>query len=248
MKDKTLRDIVTENFNAASVFEKYGLDFCCKGGISLDEACKQKGLNREQIFSELSDVAYEESSQRYFQWELPFLIDYIVNNHHAYIKTQVPLINFHLEKVIRAHGERHPEVKEVESIFHTQSQGLLNHMMKEENVLFPFIKQLVQSRSLGTEPPQAHFGDISGPIAAMLAEHEEVGGELARLRDLLLDYTPPDDACTTMRLLYQELEAFEKDLHKHVFLENTILFPKAIRIEREFGHEALERSALLHNE
>jgi regulator of cell morphogenesis and NO signaling len=233
--ERTLRDIVTENFNTASVLEKYGLDFCCKGGVTLEEACKAKGLNRGKVAAELSEVIYEESSQRYFQWELPFLIDYILNNHHSYVKNQIPLINLHLEKVVSAHGDRHPEVKEVEGIFHEQSQALGNHMMKEEKILFPFIKQLAESHKIGNELPIAQFGSVSAPIAVMLAEHDDVGNALAHIRELLLDYTPPNDACTTMRLLYHELDAFEHDLHKHVFLENAILFPKATRMEKEFA-------------
>ncbi len=231
--ERSLRDFVTENFNSASVFEKYGLDFCCKGGVSLEEACKVKGLDSDKVTAELSEVTFEESSQRYFHWELPFLIDYIVNNHHSYVKSQIPLINLHLEKVVRAHGERHPEVKEAEAIFFSSGQALTRHMVKEESVLFPFIKQLAQAHTNGCVPPSSHFGSVSGPIAVMLAEHEDVGNELAHIRELLCDYSPPDDACTTMRLLYQELDAFEQDLHKHVFLENSILFPKAIRMEKE---------------
>ena len=123
MNDITLRDIVTENFNAAAVLEKYGLDFCCKGGVSLREACAVKNLDYERIADELSQVKYEESSQRYFRWELPFLVDYIVNEHHSYVKDQTPLIIHHLEKVVQAHGDRHPEVLQVESIFHNSARG-----------------------------------------------------------------------------------------------------------------------------
>ncbi len=231
--ERSLRDIVTENFNSASVFEKYGLDFCCKGGVTLEEACKTKDIDWKKITAELSEVTYEESSQRYFHWELPFLIDYIVGNHHSYVKSQIPLINLHLEKVVRAHGERHPEVKEVEMIFISSGHELTYHMIKEEVVLFPFIKQLVQAHTNGGVPPNSHFGSVSGPMAVLLAEHEDVGNELAHIRELLRDYSPPDDACTTMRLLYQELYAFQQDLHKHVFLENSILFPKAARMEKE---------------
>ncbi len=234
-KERSLRDIVTENFNSASVFEKYGLDFCCKGGVTLEEACKTKDINWERVTADLSEVAYEESSQRYFHWELPFLIDYIINNHHSYVKHQIPLIHLHLEKVVRAHVERHPEVKEAATIFLTVGQELTDHMMKEEVVLFPFIKEIAQAHANRCVPPISQFGSVSRPIAVMLAEHEGVGNELASIRELLRDYNPPLDACTTMRLLYQELDAFEQDLHKHVFLENSILFPKAVRMEKELS-------------
>lgn len=230
-----LRDIVADNFNTASVLEKYGLDFCCKGGISLSEACRTKNINLEKVTRELSLVKYEEASQRYSSWDLPYLIDYIISNHHSYVKNQIPLINLHLEKVARTHGDNHPEIKEAAAIFTVYGKSLEHHMMKEENILFPFIKALAHAYSTGEEMPTLHFGSIDRPIAIMREEHADVGKELAHIRDLLHNYSPPDDACTTMRLLYQELDAFEQDLHKHVFLENATLFPKAIRMEKELS-------------
>ncbi len=237
MNNNTLRDIVSNNFNTASVLEKYGLDFCCKGGVSLQEACAKKNLDYERVAQELSEVSYEESSQRYFRWDVPFLADYIVNEHHSYAKAQTPLIFHHLEKVVQAHGDRHPEVIQAEAVFHSSASALDHHMLREEKVLFPFIKALALARSTGIEPPIAPFGSVGSPIAVMLDEHEIVGEELAHIRSLLDDFTPPEDACTTMKLLYQELDAFEKDLHKHVFLENVILFPKAMKLEGELKQD-----------
>lgn len=230
---KTLRDFVADNFNSASVFERHGLDFCCKGGVSLEEACRLKGLDAETIASELAEVSFDNSAQRYFLWEVPFLIDYIVNNHHAYIRTQTPLIAQHLERVVNAHGQRHPEVIEVRRIFAAMAQDLAQHLGKEEHMLFPFIKALTAASATGGRRPMAPFGSVAAPISMMIADHEDAGSELEQVRQLLDDYTPPDDACTTMRLLYAELEAFEQDLHIHVFLENNILFPKATRSEKE---------------
>lgn len=231
--ERTLREIVSENFASASVLEKYGLDFCCNGGTTLTEACSRKGLDVATIASELATVEADEASPRHIQWELPFLIDYIVNNHHAYVRAQIPLIGLHLSKVERAHGERHPEVYEVAEIFRSESEAFEDHMAKEEQILFPFMKVLYRAHRDGGQLQSPPFGSVAGPIGMMLDEHEQTGDAMARIRGLLADYTPPVDACTTMRLLYKELDAFERDLHKHVFLENAILFPKAIRLEEE---------------
>ncbi|MDP4220426.1 MAG: iron-sulfur cluster repair di-iron protein [Bacteroidota bacterium] len=231
--EKPLSAIVTENFNSASVLEKYGLDFCCKGNMSLKIACESRDLDPETIARELSEVTYEESSQRYFQWELPFLIDYIINNHHSYVREKIPTLFMHLNKISNVHGQRHPEFLEVERIFHKVAEDLSQHMVKEEKMLFPAIKMIAQARAGGEKLPGLPFGSLMGPISVMLSEHETAGEELEQIRDLLNDYTPPEDGCTTIRVTFKELEGFEKDLHKHVFLENSILFPKASRMEKE---------------
>jgi regulator of cell morphogenesis and NO signaling len=228
-----LRDIVTENFNSAAVLEKYGLDFCCKGAMSLKDACLKKNLTAEKVIKDLSELDANESSQRFFCWDIPFLIDYILNNHHAYVRYQTPLISIHLDKVIHEHGEKYPELKEANAVFRIYSKELADHMMKEEKILFPFIKEIARSYETHGDPPHAYFSSIGTPIAIMREEHADVGKELEHIRNLLHNYAPPEDACMTMKLLYKELEAFEHDLHMHVFLENTILFPKSMQMEKE---------------
>jgi regulator of cell morphogenesis and NO signaling len=231
--DTPLRDIVTENFNSASVLEKYGLDFCCKGGMSLKIACQSRDIDPKKIADELSEVTYEESAQRYFKWELPFLADYIVNNHHLYVRELTPLLFMHLDKISRVHGERHPEFLEVEKIFHKVAEDLAQHMMKEEKMLFPAIKMIANAKFTGKKIPAMPFGSVMGPISVMVSEHETAGEGLEKIRELLHDFTPPEDTCTTVKVTFKELEGFEKDLHKHVFLENSVLFPKASRMEKE---------------
>jgi len=233
--DTPLRDIVTENFNSASVLEKYGLDFCCKGNMSLKIACESRDIDPKKIAEEISEVTYEESAQRYFKWELPFLVDYIINNHHSYVRESIPLLFMHLEKIGQVHGERHPEFLEVEKIFHKVAGDLSQHMMKEEGILFPAIKMIANAKFTGKKIPDMLFGSVMGPISMMVAEHEEAGEDMERIRELLNDFTPPEDTCTTVRVTFKELEGFEKDLHKHVFLENSVLFPKAQRLEKAFS-------------
>jgi regulator of cell morphogenesis and NO signaling len=230
--DKTMRDIVLEYNGTAGVLEKYGLDFCCQGMRSLDEACKTKKLDTNAVLEELKATFVDEPGfNRYQRWDVSFLCDYIVNHHHSYVKEALPLIEQHLTKVISVHGERHPELNEVGEIFIQVYQELAQHMMKEEQVLFPYIAEMDRALKLGIPVSPAHFGTVNHPIERMEAEHEFAGEAMDRIRVLLRDYTPPEDACTTMRVTYNELAAFEHDLHQHVFLENAILFPRAKKLE-----------------
>ena len=228
-----LRDIVSENFNSAPILEKYGLDFCCKGAMTLKDACLRKNLDTEKIVLELDKMTRDESSHRFFHWDIAFLMEYIVNHHHSYIRSHAPLISLHLDKVIREHGDKYPELKEANAIFYLYTKELAQHMMKEEKILFPFIKEIAESHAIHGDPPHAYFASIGTPIAIMREEHEGVGRELEHIRSLLNNYVPPEDASITMKLLYKELEAFEHDLHMHVFLENTNLFPRAMSMEKE---------------
>jgi regulator of cell morphogenesis and NO signaling len=231
--DITIRDIVAENFRAAAVFQKYGLDFCCRGNRRVTDACAEQGISPDVIFNDLAKIeTREDTVPRFNAWEPDFLIDYILNNHHHYIRVMLPILYLHTKKIADVHGERHPELLEVASYFAKIGQELEMHMRKEEHVLFPYIKSLVASRRVGMIPAAPPFGSVRNPIAMMEAEHQTAGDEMAMIRTLTNNYTPPDDACTTYRVTFQELEEFEQDLHRHVHLENNILFPKAVALEQ----------------
>ncbi len=220
--------MVLENHHAAVIFEKYGLDFCCRGNQTLDIACKERSLSAEKVAQELLVLPDSPSGMREQQWDIPFLIDYIVNVHHSYIREILPTLRDHLGKVMRVHGHRHPELLRVGQLFQSTTEDLEDHLLKEEAVLFPYIKELSAGRK-----PKMPFGSVRNPIAAMVNEHEQAGDTFAEIKVLLQNYQPPQDACTTMRVLYKELQEFEEDLHQHVFLENSILFPKASAKETE---------------
>jgi regulator of cell morphogenesis and NO signaling len=233
LENLTIKEIVTQNFQAAAVFEKHSLDFCCRGGKSIEEACREKGILSEVVYQELGQLnstANAETS-RFFLWPPEFLIDYIVTNHHTFVASMIPVILAHTQKVASVHGERHPEVVRIAEIFSGVAQDLTRHMQKEELMLFPYIKHIaVSSRSnsaLRTPP----FGTAQNPIQMMMQEHQKAGDEMYEIRSLSNSYTPPEDACTTYRVSYQELQEFERDLHQHVHLENNILFPLAVRLE-----------------
>lgn len=230
-----IKDIVLQNFKAAEVMEKYGIDFCCKGKRPLNEAIAEKNINGEKFLKDLEKSFQKNSGEeeRFETWDLHFLAQYIVNNHHAYIKEKTPVITAHLEKINNVHGAKHTFLKNVWDEFESLANELLNHMMKEERILFPIIKYLVDSKKFNEKPRTEGYGTIKNPILQMESEHDTAGTAAEKIRTLTNNYKLPDDACTTFRVTYQELEEFEKDLHKHVHLENNILFPKAILLEEE---------------
>jgi len=232
---RTIRSIVTDDYRAAAVFEKYSLDFCCNGGVTIDHACSEKNIDPESVYAELAQLAtaLRENIPHYSEWPLDELIDYIVNVHHTYVRDSMPVIYTHTKKVAHVHGSNHPEVVEIARHFEIVAAELQRHMMKEEQVLFPYIKSLVSAKRRVhpfTLPP---FVTAQNPIRMMEAEHRAAGDELYEVRSLSKNYVPPEDACTTYRVSLMELQQFEKDLHQHIHLENNILFPKAIALEQE---------------
>ncbi len=233
--DVIIKDLVAENFRSAEVFEKYGIDFCCKGNRPLNQACAEKNINVDQILSELKEAAKLPGgdSNRYDEWELDYLIMHIVNNHHKYVLRSIPVITEHLQRVVNAHSANHPFVQEVAYLFDKVKAELFSHMQKEENILFPAINKMIQAKRSGED--LSSFGNFSvkNPIEVMEREHDSAGDALEKIRTLTSNFTLPQGACTTFAVTYKELDEFEKDLHKHVFLENSILFPKAIQMEND---------------
>jgi len=232
-KNMTLKEIVTNNFRTAAVFEKYGLDFCCRGNKLITTACEEKGINAIKILEELKTLTIQKiRDERYDEWTLDFLIDYIIQNHHSYVKEMLPIISVHTQKIASVHGTNHAEVIEIAKKFEGVAQEFRQHLIKEEDILFPYIKQLVQVNSRHAKAEAPFFGTVKNPIKSMMAEHENAGDEFYEIRNLSSSYTPPEDACNKFIAAYQELKDFEEDLHKHVHLENNILFPKAIELEK----------------
>jgi regulator of cell morphogenesis and NO signaling len=232
-KGNSIGEVVAKNFQSARVFEEFGLDFCCGGKKSIDQACRDKGIDENQVLQKLSTLENENPTASYYaDWDAGFLIDYIINNHHSYIRKAIPSIENHLHKVVAAHGERHPEVVEASNLFAVIRDDLLTHMVKEEKMLFPYIQKMNEAVKGSVGLPSAPFGNVSSPIKVMMDEHQQAGDEMAYINKLTNNYTPPANACGTFRVLYSELKDFEKDLHVHVHLENNILFPKAEELER----------------
>ena len=235
IQSKTLKEIVTDNFQTAAVFEKFNLDFCCRGGKTIDQACTDKGINSQSVFNELSLVAQSDhgTSTRFEEWEPNVLIEYIVKNHHSYVRKMIPILYTHTQKIAKVHGSNHPEVIEIAKHFEAVAIELQQHMAKEEQMLFPFVASLYNSKKKNTPFIAPHFGTVRNPIRMMESEHQNAGDEMYSIRALSNGYAPPVDACTTYKVTYQEIQDFERDLHEHVHLENNILFPKAVALEQE---------------
>jgi regulator of cell morphogenesis and NO signaling len=229
----TLSEIVTQNYKTAAVFEKYGLDFCCRGNKIISEACSEKGLDHEKIIEELKMLNGNGKEDHFVfsDWDTSVLADYIVHKHHDYLRRMIPVLAQHTQKVASVHGENHPEVIEIAKHFSVVYKDLKQHMMKEEQMLFPYIKYLSKVHMHKNPAEKPFFGTVRNPIKMMEAEHQNAGDEMYEIRRLSGGYTPPEDACNTYKICFLELKEFEEDLHQHVHLENNILFPKAVQLE-----------------
>jgi regulator of cell morphogenesis and NO signaling len=233
--DETLGQIAAKDLRKAQVFKKYGLDFCCGGKKTVKEACAEKGLDVTKVEKELQQADTMPSSRPlpYGDWSLDFLCDYIVNTHHSYVRKNLPDIKAYADKVAKVHGSRHPELLRINQLVPEIYTELMSHMIKEEKVLFPYIKELLATHHSGQPTQAAAFGTVQNPINMMEMEHELVGKNLEEIRLLSNNYLLPEDACASYSLLYRMLDEFEEDLHLHIHLENNILFPKALEVEQK---------------
>ena len=237
--DETLGQIVAKDFHKAQIFKKYGLDFCCGGKKTVKEACADKGLDVTKVEQELQLAEKNAKSFRplpYNEWAPDFLADYIVNTHHTYVNKTLPDIKTYANKVMKVHGGRHHELIRVNELVEAVSVELSAHMIKEERILFPYIKRLVAVKKNEEPNLDNPFGSVQNPINMMEMEHELVGKNLDEIRQLSHNYLLPEDACASYSLLYRMLDEFEEDLHLHIHLENNILFPKALAIEKQLNN------------
>ncbi len=234
IKNKSVGEIVKLDFRAADVFSNYGIDFCCGGKISVSEACANSSCDEAKVISDLEALKNQTGSvfHDFDSWNIGFLVDYIQNTHHQYVRKAIPQILPLAQKVADVHGDHHSEVIRINELFQDLAEELLSHLQKEEMILFPYIKKLVVEESSRKCDDTACFGTVIGPISVMEQEHENAGIILKELFRLSNSYQVPDDVCNTFRVLYGKLKEFEDDLHRHIHLENNILFPKAIALEQ----------------
>jgi regulator of cell morphogenesis and NO signaling len=234
--DETLGQLAAKDLRKAQVFKKYGLDFCCGGKKTVKEACAEKGLDVTKVEQELQVADKLPLASRalpYNEWGLDFLADYVVNMHHSYVRKNLPDIKGYAAKVFQVHGARHPELKRINQLVEEIYGELNAHLIKEEKILFPYIKELVAVNSGGQSIYASQFSSVQTPIGVMEAEHEMVGDKLEEIRNISGNYRLPEDACASFSLLYRMLDEFEEDLHLHIHIENNILFPKALEIEKK---------------
>lgn len=234
-KDSIIGDLVAHDYRAAAVFKKNKIDFCCNGNRSIEDACDKKGLNADQLVKDLQEVSVAKGDSQidYTSWPLDLLADYVEKKHHRYVREKAQEIMPFLTKIVRVHGDRHPELHEVLDLFTASVEDLLEHMDKEEGILFPHIRNMVDAKSKGSSV-SAPFGTVQNPIKVMMAEHDNEGERFRKIADLTDNYTVPADGCTTYRVTFSMLSEYEDDLHLHIHLENNILFPKSIELEEQF--------------
>ncbi|MGS4346742.1 iron-sulfur cluster repair di-iron protein [Myroides odoratus] len=237
MKNRTIGSFVAEDFRTAAVFNKYGIDFCCKGGRTLEEVCEKKDIDALVLMGELERLVSQQAENTidFRQWPLDLLADYIEKTHHRYVEEKIPVLLQFLNKLSKVHGDRHPELYEINELFIGCAQELSQHLKKEELVLFPFVRKMVSSTITGQTIERPHFGTVENPVALMMHEHDGEGERFRKIAALSNQYTPPADACNTYKVTYAMLKEFEEDLHKHIHLENNILFPSAIVLEQKLN-------------
>jgi regulator of cell morphogenesis and NO signaling len=228
---QTVGEIVTHNPNLSREFEAMGIDYCCGGKNTLAKACREKGLDQQHVLERLqeADGAADPSSPQVdvTAMSLTELADHIEHTHHAYLQEELPRLAAMAKKVAARHGERDPRLQEVQQTFRAMAEELGLHMFKEEQRLFPMIRQLEAS----DRAPAFHCGTLGNPIRQMEFEHDDAGSALKRLRELTDGFETPEWACNTYRALLAGLAYLERDMHSHIHKENNVLFPSTLKLE-----------------
>lgn len=235
---KTVRELALEVPNATGVFERLGIDYCCGGERSLEEACAAAHVKMEDVERSLAEaqkqpVATGQDDASWRRAPLFGLIAHIVQKHHYFVRRELTRIEPLLARVIASHGQAHPELLEVQRQFRGLGEELIQHMMKEEQILFPYITQLEESDSRRQPLAPPRFGTVENPIRMMMHEHESAGSALRTIRAQTADFRLPAGACAGYETLFSSLQDFEQDLHQHIHLENNILFPRALELEEK---------------
>lgn len=234
IKNTSVGNIVAENFSTAKIFRSFGIDFCCHGSNTLEEACRQADIKTDIVIETLlSNTDSINTDIPFSSWPLDLLIDYILKIHHRGIRRNGPELLSLIKKVKDSHKNNHPELEELYNLVSDSLIDLENHLQKEENVLFPYLLELYEASEKNIRIPAMHCGSIANPIKVMHLEHENEGNRYQRISELTNNFHTPDDGCNTYRLMLSELEAFVTNLYEHIHLENNILFPEFIKLEEK---------------
>jgi regulator of cell morphogenesis and NO signaling len=222
----SLGEIVSDDFRSAEILKNVGIDFCCGGKKTLEQACAEKNIDLPKLVKELKELELQPASPsvNFKDWSLDFLADYIVNTHHKYVLKTLPDLVFYTQKIAKVHGDHHPELLEVAALFEKINAELLQHLKNEEEVFFPAIREALKGPSAKAK------ATIESEITRMSTEHEFAGGAMDMINEITQGYKIPDDGCNTYQISFKLLHQFEDDLHIHVHLENNILYPKALAL------------------
>ena len=231
--EKTIGEIVAEDYRAAAVLSSYGIDFCCRGNRTLSDVCEKKNIQPAQLQEKLNAATSTGDSQQpdFKSWPLDLLVDYVEKKHHRYVSEKTPVIMEYLYKLCRVHGSNHPELFQITEEFSQSAKELASHMQREEGILFPYIRKMMDAVTSPEQLGGPSFGTVKNPIRVMMDEHSREGDRFAKISKLTNQYAAPADGCTTYRVAFAMLKDFEADLHLHIHLENNIIFPSAIKME-----------------
>lgn len=231
-------ELVAQDYRTASVFKTFGIDFCCKGNRSIQEVCEKNHIKTGDLIDQLKRAAKktEVGTPDFQSWPLDLLADYIEKTHHRYVVSKIMEIQPYLEKVCMVHGKNHLELYEIKDLFYQGAAALTSHMKKEESILFPLIRQMAGHHPENQDDNPAKTDFVQPPIAVMMEEHDTEGARFRQIASLSNRYTPPEEACNTYRVVFAMLREFEENLHLHIHLENNILFPKAIAVEKNLKY------------
>lgn len=234
-----VRDVALELPQSTRLFEKLKIDYCCGGDQPLEAACASAGVDVQNMLELIEQMqqmpAAGNTTLNWQKASATELVIHILDKHHVFTKNEMARLEPLADKVVDAHGENHSELLALRDLMRQLFADLRPHMFKEEQILFPFIITLEKARQENRPAPFPPFGTVNHPIRMMLMEHDTAGELLREMRKLGADYTVPADACISYKTFYEALEAFERDLHQHIHLENNLLFPKAIELEEMLG-------------
>jgi regulator of cell morphogenesis and NO signaling len=230
----TIGEIAADDFRTAAIFSKYSIDFCYKGHRTLKEACKKRGIEESLLIEELDRATNNSANQsfNYKSWSSDLLADYIEKTHHRYVAEKTPVLLKLLNELCTLHGETYPDLFEINTLFTESALDLSANMRKIEQILIPFIKKINEAHAKGLFLEIAHFGTLENQILLIKEEHDTVGQRFKKIAALTKNYTAPADTCNTYKVTFAMLKEFERDLHKHIHLENNILFPKSVALEK----------------
>lgn len=234
---QVIGQIVADDYRTASVFKDLGIDFCCNGNRTIKEVSEEANVEASELINKLDKVLNDNEKEvsDFKSWPLDLLVDYVERRHHRYVDRKILEIKPYLDKIERVHGGRHPELTEINKLFTASAGEFTVHMKKEEFILFPFVRKLVKVKEENTFLEKPGFGTVQNPVAMMREDHDHEGERFRQIAALSNNYTVPHDGCNTYRVTYGLLKEFEDDLHLHIHLENNIIFPKAIALERELS-------------
>jgi regulator of cell morphogenesis and NO signaling len=234
--DTPVGEIVKNNFKAATLFQANKIDYCCNGHQTISEASEKAGIEAHALVDELELILQNNDPDTEYinNLDLVDLADYIVKRHHSYVQKNIPFLKQNLDKLADVHGANHPELLEVRDHFYISAGELTTHMQNEELILFPYVGEMEQAKRKNNSLPVSTFGSVSSPISSMMDEHQNEGERFEKIAQLTNNYQVPKDGCTTYDVTLKQLADFEKDLHRHIHLENNILFTKAKQLEESF--------------